>query len=285
MRSDLDNKKQEIIEKINAGASKNTICKEYRCKFSTLNKRLTEWNITVSTEKKPSPRLKSCTVYITNKAMISSSHLKKKLIKEGLKKDICEICGICDWIDENNKQVKLSLHLDHINGNHYDNSLENLRVLCPNCHSLTATYGAKNKTRYDKIKNEQEFESKKKYFTDLGVAFEVDMQGKEINKKIRKKKTCLDCNVLILDKSTRCRRCFAKHDKISWPSNEELKTLVWNFSFVALAKQMNVSDVAIRKRCENRKINIPPRGYWRCREVGMTHEQTMNNLCGINSLI
>lgn len=75
-----------------------------------------------------------------------SYKLKNRLIKEGLKTNICELCGITNW---NNKPI--ICHLHHIDGNHYNNSIENLQMLCPNCHSQTETYMSKNL----KIKNEK----------------------------------------------------------------------------------------------------------------------------------
>jgi len=69
------------------------------------------------------------------------SRLKRRLISEGLKQDICEQCGQLPI--HNHK--KLVLQLDHKNGNHTDNRLENLQVVCPNCHSQTNNYGSKNK--------------------------------------------------------------------------------------------------------------------------------------------
>jgi len=79
---------------------------------------------------------------LTNERKISySSHgLKKRLITEGLKQHKCECCGITEW---NGKPAPIEL--DHINGNHHDNRLENLRILCPNCHAQTDTYRGKNK--------------------------------------------------------------------------------------------------------------------------------------------
>jgi hypothetical protein len=66
-------------------------------------------------------------------------HLKNRLWAEGIKENKCEICGISDW---NGKQ--LNCELDHINGNPKDHRLENLRILCPNCHSQTDTFCGKN---------------------------------------------------------------------------------------------------------------------------------------------
>ena len=67
--------------------------------------------------------------------------LKRRLIKEKILEEKCYICNINNiW---NNK--KLVLQLDHINGNNKDNRLENLRMLCPNCHSQTETFGGRNK--------------------------------------------------------------------------------------------------------------------------------------------
>ena len=70
--------------------------------------------------------------YQTNK-------LRKRLIKEGIKEAKCEECGIVDW---NGKPV--SFELDHIDGNSRNHLLSNLRILCPNCHSQTETYRARN---------------------------------------------------------------------------------------------------------------------------------------------
>lgn len=70
--------------------------------------------------------------YQTNK-------LRIRLIKEGIKEHKCESCGITDW---NNNPI--SLELDHIDGDRTNHSLNNLRILCPNCHSQTSTYRGKN---------------------------------------------------------------------------------------------------------------------------------------------
>ena len=66
--------------------------------------------------------------------------LKNKLIKEGILQNICSICGITEWCEK-----KLNCELDHINGTRTDHRLENLRMLCPNCHSQTETFRSKNR--------------------------------------------------------------------------------------------------------------------------------------------
>lgn len=62
---------------------------------------------------------------------IPSHRLKLKLIRDGIKKEECEKCNLSEWMGE-----KIVLELDHINSDHYDNRLENLQILCPNCHAL-----------------------------------------------------------------------------------------------------------------------------------------------------
>lgn len=81
-----------------------------------------------------------------NKILISASNfqsykLKRRLIKEGFKKERCEECG---WV-KRSVDGRIPLELDHINGHSHDNRLENLRILCPNCHSLKPTHRGRNK--------------------------------------------------------------------------------------------------------------------------------------------
>jgi hypothetical protein len=80
--------------------------------------------------------------YLTESSSIQSNSLKRRLLSSGLKQPKCECCGITEW---NSKPAPLEL--DHINGVNTDNRIENLRILCPNCHAQTETYRGKNKGR------------------------------------------------------------------------------------------------------------------------------------------
>lgn len=73
--------------------------------------------------------------YLNNKYSIRSSALKERLIKEGYFKHQCSHCNLKRWLNE-----PIPLELDHIDGDHSNNNLSNLRLLCPNCHILTPTY-------------------------------------------------------------------------------------------------------------------------------------------------
>ena len=86
------------------------------------------------------PKRQSIETYLVENKLVQSNSLKKRLLAEGLKQHKCECCGITEWNGQ-----PAPIELDHINGNHHDNRLENLRILCPNCHAQTDTYRGKNK--------------------------------------------------------------------------------------------------------------------------------------------
>ncbi len=91
-----------------------------------------DWNAKIPMEK----------ILVQNSTYSTTSYLKKRLVKEGYLKNNCAGCGIFDWLGK-----PLSLHLDHIDGDNTNNLIDNLRLLCPNCHSLTPTYCGKNKKK------------------------------------------------------------------------------------------------------------------------------------------
>jgi predicted DNA-binding protein YlxM (UPF0122 family) len=175
--------------------------------------------------------------YLCKDSNISSSSLKKKLLKAELLENICSECGqLPEW---NGKP--LVLQLDHINGNPKDNRLQNLRILCGHCHSQTETFCKGHKERAGKVE-----------------------------------KHC-HCGVKIAYTSTCCRSCamklvMKKNQKFQ-VSREELAKLVWEKPTIEIANMFGVSDKAIEKRCLKFNIRKPPRGYW----TKMKHSMSTSN--------
>ncbi|NBU33120.1 HNH endonuclease [bacterium] len=90
------------------------------------------------------PKMKLEDILIEGRSHQSHS-LKKRLFIAGLKSPKCELCGWC----EVSVDGRIPIELDHVNGRHDDNRIENLRILCPNCHSLQTTHRGRNKkSRY-----------------------------------------------------------------------------------------------------------------------------------------
>ena len=87
----------------------------------------------------PRPRGAPLERYLVRGRRVNRMHLKARLIAAALKHDRCECCGIDEW---RGKPLAVALH--HVNGDGCDNRLENLQLLCPNCHSQTPNYGARN---------------------------------------------------------------------------------------------------------------------------------------------
>lgn len=77
---------------------------------------------------------------LTENSKHARNNLKRRLLNAGMLANKCSICGqLPIW-----NGIPLVLHIDHINGIHNDNRIENLRMVCPNCHSQTSTFSGKN---------------------------------------------------------------------------------------------------------------------------------------------
>lgn len=152
MRNDILNHKEDILRWIEEGMPKAYICKQLRCKFETLNSYLEKMGITY----KGNQGCKSVGIagykrnnyvpvinYLYAGSTTNSYTIRLKLIKEGIREAKCEECGTVYW---NDKPVPLELH--HMNGDRFDNRLENLQILCPNCHAQTYNNSGKNVGNY-----------------------------------------------------------------------------------------------------------------------------------------
>ena len=106
-----------------------------RNKYRWLHSKIKELNIDISHFKSykniitKMAEVNLNTLLIKDSNFLDSNRLKKKIFKANLLEKKCNECGIVEW---DNKQI--SLQIDHINGIPSDNTLENLRILCPNCH-------------------------------------------------------------------------------------------------------------------------------------------------------
>lgn len=136
---------------------------------------------------------------------ISSVVLKRKLIQSGLRENKCAICGSPAFWNGS----KLTLQLDHINGKRSDNRIENLRIVCPNCHSQTPSFaGRRPKTsRPPRIRK---------------------LTPSEIDPRWR-------------------NRPREHLRKVARPSREELQVLLASMPVVRIGKKYGVSDNAVRK--------------------------------------
>jgi len=134
------NNLEEIKNMLNNKCTIYDLNKKFKIKYCTLYKYLDKYNIDY--EKNKIVRRKQHTnkyipssYYIENNIYISAPKLRNKLIKDGLKKNQCECCGLSEWM---NKPIPLELH--HKDFNHYNNSFDNLEILCSNCHMQKHNY-------------------------------------------------------------------------------------------------------------------------------------------------
>ena len=184
------------------------------------------WNTTGLNLKKP----KSLLEILVDDSTYSTYNLKIRLWKERVFKRQCLRCGVEKWFGQYNH-----LELDHINGNVRDHRLENLRILCANCHALTETHCGKNIGR------------------SAGNGIRAPLKkGKHEGSNPSSGNHCVDCGIIVSFTSFRCGSCNAHaKQKIKWPPTSVLKSWVNRSSYCAVARKLGVSDNAMRKRIRN----------------------------------
>ena len=199
------------------------LCETGSASRTILKRRIQELNINIDHFNKcvnniPNSQAKPLSAYLIKGSYVSKQNLKRRLLKEKIIPYKCSICGNNGiW---NNK--KLSLQLDHINGDNTDNRIENLRFICPNCHSQTDTYAGKNVVHKHNQKQQQK---KCEYCQQLYVP------------KFKAQRFCSqECS-----KKSQRKTCRPSLQQLT----EDIKNLNNNIS--AVGRKYGVSDNAIRK--------------------------------------
>ena len=234
MRTDILDRKEDILNWIREKKPKSYIAAQLKCKPSTLNNYLEKMDIKYA-GRQDWNKGKTSNNYIpaqeyAKKDFVKSYILKEKLIKEGIKEYRCEICGLTEW---QNKPIPLELH--HKDCNHFNNNFNNLQILCPNCHAQQEGNAGANSNHYNtqhmnKIKNEIIKEKKK--ICPICKKNEINFSSK----------MCIDC-------------MYISRRLVERPDRETFKTLIRTIPFVQIGKKFGVSDNAIRKWCKT--YNLP----------------------------
>jgi glutaredoxin-related protein len=202
-------------------------------------------------KKRAGKRLLLSEILVENSIYASMANLKRRLQNELGWEHICFKCKNTMW---NNQPIPIQI--DHINGVHDDNRIENLRFLCPNCHAQTDTYAGKNTRICKENRKLRETES----ITEITTPIIKDDFSSNVasHKRVVKPKqpsppkhVCIDCTKALTKKATRCLDCYAKHKvttrMVERPSLEQLEQDITEMSVVKVGEKYGVSDNCIRK--------------------------------------
>lgn len=205
--------KIQLTEYINKEYSNKEICKILNISIGKLRYWLNKFDLTAITEVS---RKKDINEMLIEKSPHRRCTIRKRILSENILEYKCDKCSIYNW-----EGSPLSLHLDHINGINDDHRIENLRFLCPNCHSQTDTYAGRN----------------------------INKNSHDVVKYIRAKDKQCKCGEYICDESTSCLTCY-KHIQNSMsniPTKEQLIHDLIELSWTGVGRRYGVSDNAIRK--------------------------------------
>ena len=167
-----------------------------------------------------------------------SHKLKQRLIKENIKPHKCECCGRSQW-----EGYEIPLELHHINGINTDNRLENLQLLCPNCHALTDNYRSRNKTEYKATISQKHQELVIKTINNTKPKDRIKNHCIVCGKETKNKKYC----------SYEC--CHQDSRKVNITKEQLIQDFKEIKSFLGVAKKYGITDNGIRKWC--RKYGLP----------------------------
>lgn len=197
---------------------------------------------------------------------ISGRRLKREMLKIGVAYT-CNGCGIKDW-----NGGDISLEVDHIDGNALNNSIGNLRFLCPNCHSQTSSYKAKNKGKTKYLENfidsddykipEPVFNEKKmerQIIIKTNFSLEIPMKSVVLGKR-----RCKFCFADISDnKHGACMNCYLEHIKSSkiMPPMNVIVNDIHEMGYVRTGLKYGVSDNAVRRWVV--KYNLDPKSVFK----------------------
>lgn len=199
-------------------------------------------------------------ILVKDSSFTSSYSLKRRIIREGIKQWFCEECLGTEWNGQ-----PIPLELEHCNGDNTDHRLENLKLLCPNCHAQTTFYRGRNKRS---SRNEKRELNHVKFGETLTGNPELSLSNEESVETLRrepksstcreqpKTKTC-ECGTLILSSSLQCRECsYSTRKTIRPPYNQLLEDFENLKSFVQVGKKYGVSDNAVRKWLKVYQIDV-----------------------------
>lgn len=143
VRNDISERRADIERWIAENRPKAFMCRELHCRPITLDSYLSKMGISYAGNMggkgyKYCPRRKKAQVFLRKGSLISSHKLRLKLLEDQAKERRCERCGKTEWLG-----YPMPVELHHVKGDRFDNRLENLQLLCPNCHALTDNYSGR----------------------------------------------------------------------------------------------------------------------------------------------
>ena len=217
------------------------------------------WNVGLKFNPNEQKKYSLGEILVENSKYDNSNRLKSRLIEEGLKEYRCEKCKRTEW---EGQAIPLQLH--HINGDRTDNRLENLQVLCPNCHALTDNYCGKN-TSTAKAKKLTENKKVEKVNSVYGEEFASSFFEK-IRKHNHEERFCEKCGKKIEGRDKHRKKycsneCYYEAMR-KLPDQSKLKEKLDEFGWnkTKTGEYFGVTDSSIRKWIKKYKIENPNLG-------------------------